>query len=213
MRSPDELTRLFRAHGRKVTPQRQCIFRALQAASGHLSADHDLSADGHPSAEGIHAIVRAEMETVSLKTVYSTLHDLVELGEVAALDVGTGAARYDPNVERPHHHLVCRSCGRVRDLFVDLPMAELPPGLAQGYDVERREIVFRGLCGDCRAASPSATTAAPLDATGHDGGDRARGVHRSSDHRHPDRPPHHALTTTRHATSSTRRNNAPAQGL
>jgi Fe2+ or Zn2+ uptake regulation protein len=213
MRSPAELTRLFRAHGRKVTPQRQCIFRALQVASRRPSADRDPAADGHPSAERIHAIVRAEMETVSLKTVYSTLHDLVELGEVAALEVGTGAARYDPNVERTHHHLVCRSCGTVRDLFVDLPMAELPPGLAQGYDVERREVVFRGLCGDCRAASPPARTAAPLDATVLAGGDRARGVHRSPDHRHPDRPPHHPLTTTRHAASSTRRSNAPAQGL
>jgi len=141
MRSPAELTRLFRASGRKVTPQRQCIFRALQGE------------EGHPTAERVHAVVRAEMETVSLKTVYQTLHDLVCLGEVVALDVGTGAIRYDPNAERPHHHLVCRSCGRIRDLVVDFPAVELPASLLHGYDVERREVVFRGLCGDCRAVS------------------------------------------------------------
>jgi Fe2+ or Zn2+ uptake regulation protein len=152
MRTPVELTRLFRSHGRKVTAQRQCIFRALQRD------------DGHPTAEQVHAIVRHEMETVSLKTVYQTLHDLTDLGEVVALDVGTGAVRFDPNVERPHHHLVCRSCGKVDDLFVDLPIVELPASLMQGYDVERREVVFRGLCGDCRAVESSATAGDPVGA-------------------------------------------------
>jgi Fe2+ or Zn2+ uptake regulation protein len=139
MRTPAELTALFRANGRNVTPQRQCIFRALQGD------------DTHPTAEQVHEAVRAEMETVSLKTVYQTLHDLAALGEIAVVDVGTGAVRFDPNVERPHHHLVCRACGRVRDVFVDLPPLELPAPAAQGYDVEKGEVVFRGLCGECRA--------------------------------------------------------------
>ena len=141
MRTPAELTELFRANGRNVTPQRQCIFRALQGD------------ETHPTAERVHEAVRSEMETVSLKTVYQTLHDLAELGAVVALDVGTGAVRFDPNVERPHHHLVCRKCGKVRDVFVDLPALELPASHSQGYDVERGEVVFRGLCGDCRARS------------------------------------------------------------
>ncbi len=152
MRTPAELSRLFRAHGRKVTAQRQCIFRALQGD------------DGHPTAEQVHTIVRDEMETISRKTVYQTLHDLAELGEIVALDVGTGALRFDPNVERPHHHLVCRSCGKIRDLFVDLPIGELPASLMQGYDVERREVVFRGLCGDCRADVSPASVGDPIGA-------------------------------------------------
>ncbi len=68
MKSPDELTELFRSTGRKVTAQRQCVFRVLQG---------DVT---HPSAETVHALVSAEMETVSLKTVYQTLYDLAELG-------------------------------------------------------------------------------------------------------------------------------------
>src|SRR5487761_1250499 len=107
MRTAAELTEIFRAHGRKVTPQRQCIFRALEG-NRH-----------HPSAEMIHQTVRSQMETISLKTVYQTLHDLAELGEISALDLGTGTVRFDPNVEQGHHHLVCRSCGKVRDVFVD----------------------------------------------------------------------------------------------
>jgi Fe2+ or Zn2+ uptake regulation protein len=138
MRTPDELTELFRASGRKVTAQRQCIFRMLQG---------DVA---HPSAESVYEAVRTEMETISLKTVYQTLNELAELGEIAALDVGTGTVRFDPNVETPHHHLVCRSCGKVRDLNVAFTDLTVPRGQEQGYEVRSAEVVFRGLCQECR---------------------------------------------------------------
>ena len=140
MKSPEELTDLFRVNGRKVTAQRQCIFRALQ---GNVA---------HPSAETVYEAVRSEMETISLKTVYQTLNELTELGEIMALDLGTGAIRFDPNVEDPHHHLVCRACGKVRDLHVEFDGLEVPPTAAEGYAVSSAEVVFRGLCEDCRKA-------------------------------------------------------------
>jgi Fe2+ or Zn2+ uptake regulation protein len=141
VKSPDELTMLFRAHGKKMTPQRQCIFRVLE---GNVA---------HPSAESVYEVARAEMETISLKTVYQTLHELAELGEVAPLDLGTGMVRFDPNVEVAHHHLVCLECGKVRDIEVDSSDLLVPRGDAQGYEVRSTEVVFRGLCQDCRPAA------------------------------------------------------------
>ena len=143
MRSPDELTERFRATGRKVTAQRQCIFRALEGD------------ETHPSAEAVHALASREMETISLKTVYQTLYDLAELGEIATLDVGTGMTRFDPNVDHPHHHLVCRGCGSVRDLVAAFPALRVPKGADLGFEVDSPEIVFRGLCPECRAPSRS----------------------------------------------------------
>ena len=145
MRSPEELSALFRAQGRKITAQRQCIFRVLHG---------DVS---HPTAESIHAAAKTEMETISLKTVYQTLYDLAELGEIATLDVGTGMTRFDPNVDHPHHHLVCRGCGSVRDLVATFPALRIPEGADLGFEVGSAEIVFRGLCPECR--SPSRRTA------------------------------------------------------
>ncbi len=135
------MTELFRASGRKVTAQRQCIFRVLQ---GNVA---------HPSAEVVYEAARVEMETISLKTVYQTLYELVELGEVAALDLGTGTVRFDPNVDAVHHHLVCRACGKVRDLNVEFDELAVPSGKTQGYEVRSAEVVFRGLCDECRPAA------------------------------------------------------------
>lgn len=139
MKSPTDLTESFRAKGLKITPQRLRIFEAL-----HGSAEH-------PTAESVYDEVRSEMPTISLRTVYQTLNDLTAMGELTQLDLGTGSSRFDPNLES-HHHLVCDSCGAVHDVHADFTGVHLPDGHDHGFDVAVTEIVFRGLCVDCKAA-------------------------------------------------------------
>lgn len=138
MKSPDELTDLFRSRGLKVTPQRHGIFRALHGNPTH------------PTAEAVHAAVVADMPTVSLRTVYATLHELAALGEISELDLGTGSARFDPNLE-PHHHLVCDRCGRIHDVEASVASVRPPDDLGFGFEVSDTQIVFRGRCASCRA--------------------------------------------------------------
>ena len=140
MKTVDELTELFRAQGLKMTPQRQSIFRALESSMVH------------PTAESVYAEVRTEMPTISLRTVYQTLNDLAAMGELQALDLGTGSTRFDPNLE-PHHHLVCEVCGRVDDLYAEFPDVALPSRNPFGFQATSTEIVFRGRCADCAAAA------------------------------------------------------------
>lgn len=135
MKSPSELTMLFRERGLKVTPQRQCIFRLLHGN------------ETHPSAESVYAAASAEMPTISLKTVYSTLHDLAAMGEIQQLDLGTGSTRFDPNVDG-HHHLVCTRCGKVRDVY-GAARVRVPAEQLDGFTVGSTEIVLRGLCVPC----------------------------------------------------------------
>ncbi len=163
MKSPAELTELFRAQGLKVTPQRQCIFRALAGTSDH------------PSAESVYDEVVGEMPTISLRTVYQTLHDLADMGELTQIDLGTGSARFDPNPD-PHHHLVCERCGRVHDVYADFTDVQVPPGAEHGYRLSTTEIVFRGLCPGCQpdpgevsledAAKPDPTRGQPVPQRG-----------------------------------------------
>ncbi len=75
------MARLFRERGLKVTPQRECIFGVLHAAPSH------------PTAEMVHAEASRQMPSMSLKTVYQTLNDLADMGEIHQLELGTGSSR------------------------------------------------------------------------------------------------------------------------
>ena len=143
MKTVEELSTQFREHGLRVTPQRQAIFRLLHGV------------DSHPTVEALFEAARTEMPTISLKTVYQTVHDLEALGEVTVLDVGTGAIRVDPNVEHAHHHLVCTRCGNVRDVLVDVADLRVPARYRREFHIEAVEVVFRGLCESCMTPDPT----------------------------------------------------------
>jgi Fe2+ or Zn2+ uptake regulation protein len=149
VKSPDELIELFRSRGLKVTPQRLRIFQAL-----HGSPEH-------PTAESVHALVRAELPTISLRTVYQTLNDLAAMGELSRLDLATGSARFDPNLDR-HHHLVCERCGQVRDIHTDFTDVRVPAGHDHGFRVSTTEIVFRGVCASCQTHGDDRSPAIPI---------------------------------------------------
>jgi Fe2+ or Zn2+ uptake regulation protein len=136
VRSPAELSELFREQGYKVTPQREAVFRVLHGN------------DRHPTAESVHAAVITDMPSVSLRTVYGVLNDLAAMGELQLLDMGTGSTRFDPNVDA-HHHLVCTKCGKVRDLYADFRSVRVPAGAEQGFTIDSAEVVFRGHCDTC----------------------------------------------------------------
>ena len=137
----DELTERFRTEGLRVTPQRQVIFRLLHGN------------DEHPTVEALYESARDEMPTISLKTVYQTVHDLEAMGEVTLLDLGTGSVRVDPNVDVRHHHLICTQCNKVRDVVVDVGRLNVPAKARQGFHVDDVEVHFRGVCDECTSAA------------------------------------------------------------
>jgi len=144
VKTPAELTELFRARGLKVTPQRQAIFHALHGETTH------------PTADAVYESVSESMPTISLRTVYQTLNDLAAMGEVQALDLGTGSARFDPNLDT-HHHLVCEDCGRVVDIYADASTVRVPSAQRHGFTINTTEVVFRGRCPECRDRRPDQT--------------------------------------------------------
>jgi Fe2+ or Zn2+ uptake regulation protein len=139
MRSPEDLTVAFRAAGLKVTPQRQLLFRLLHNNSSH------------PTADSLFNVASELMPGISLRTVYQTLTDLAEMGELQSIEVGSGSMRFDPNIS-DHHHAVCDNCGAVHDVYVT--RAPELRGL-DDFSVSDARIVYRGLCGACSVASDS----------------------------------------------------------
>jgi Fe2+ or Zn2+ uptake regulation protein len=135
MRSPTELAQVFREKQLKLTPQRQLLFGLL----------HDN--DSHPTAESLFEIASKQMPGISLRTIYQTLGELADMGELQLVDLGNGAMRFDPNMGE-HQHFVCGSCGAIHD--VDITSApKLRAGSADGFAVEEIGVVFRGRCNRC----------------------------------------------------------------
>ena len=135
MRSPTELAQVFREKQLKLTPQRQLLFGLL----------HDN--DSHPTAESLFEIASKQMPGISLRTIYQTLGELADMGELQLVDLGNGAMRFDPNMGE-HQHFVCGSCGAIHD--VDITSApKLRAGSAEGFAVEEIGVVFHGRCDRC----------------------------------------------------------------
>ncbi len=140
MQTIERLTAMFRERGLRVTAQREVIFGLLE---------HN---DAHPTVETLYEQARTEMPTISLKTVYQTVHDLESLGEVRLLDLGTGSVRVDPNVDHAHHHLVCTVCGRVRDISLEVGGLRVASRYRRGFTIDDVQVIFRGRCEQCSPA-------------------------------------------------------------
>ncbi len=130
----------FRASGYRITPQRIALLRLLAAS------------EDHPSAAQLYGRLHEQFPTMSLATVYKTLHVLKELDEVLELSFGTNDNRYDGNEPFPHPHLICTRCRKIID--PDVPMFQT---LAQeiaassGFRIVSHRLDFFGICPGCQA--------------------------------------------------------------
>ena len=112
----------------------------------------------HPHAD-TELIIRAARERqpdVSRQTVYDALSALTAAGLVRRIQPANSLARYESRVGDNHHHVVCRSCGTIRD--VDCAVGDAPCLTAsddQGFDVDEAEVIYWGLCPDCSAQHTS----------------------------------------------------------
>lgn len=111
----------------------------------------------HPSAPEIYERIRLTYPQISLGTVYRNLNVLTEGGEILRLSFQSASDRFDPNTH-DHSHVFCVRCNRVFDADHNLPeelLALLDEHVAKstGVEVTGRELVFYGICADCKAAT------------------------------------------------------------
>lgn len=130
-------TKLLRQHGIQVTAQRLAVLRAV-------------TAQPHVTAEAVADSVRAEIGAISLQSVYDALSVLVTEKLIRRIQPAGSPARFETRVGDNHHHLICRTCGRVVD--VDCAVGKAPCLTArddQGYEIDEAEVAFWGRCPDC----------------------------------------------------------------
>ena len=135
----------LREKGLKVTRQRILVLSVLEQNCG-----------SHMTAEEVYGQVSEDYPEIGLATVYRTLQLLLEMQLVDRINLDDGCVRYEighllrGNAKHNHHHLICRSCGKV------IPFdGDLLEGLEQhieetaGFQVQDHEVKFYGLCREC----------------------------------------------------------------
>src|SRR4051812_50055030 len=135
------LAERLRAHGLRLTAQRQRVLEAVGALE-------------HATPEAIGARLREAAgpggAAPDPSTVYRTLEVLERLGLVWHPHLGKGAPVYHA-AEHPHLHVVCSSCGEIASADPEL-LAGAAERLATelGFTVDVGHVALSGTCRACR---------------------------------------------------------------
>jgi len=129
----------------KYSRQRELILETLRRA------------ETHPTAEEIYTLVKSELPSISLGTVYRNLNLLVELRTIRKLvTAGNTSVRYDGRNDE-HCHLVCTSCGTITDMDLSL-FSPIDDALKaeRNFTVTEHTIVLKGICTACSSQTGTA---------------------------------------------------------
>jgi Fe2+ or Zn2+ uptake regulation protein len=128
--------------GQSLTPRRRSLLEILRSAVQPLT---------------IHEILERGSE-LAMSSAYRNLTVLEHAGVVNRVIMQDGFGRYElaEELTRHHHHVVCSSCGSVRDLVPDVDaerLLQVAMGRATelGFAPTTHRLDILGMCADCAA--------------------------------------------------------------
>ena len=91
---------------------------------------------------------REGVPKLGMATVYRTVKELLEEGDLHKVEVSGQAPHYELADKGHHHHFACRVCSRVFDIH-GCPgnMGRIVP---EGFVAEYHEITVHGICAECQ---------------------------------------------------------------
>lgn len=135
--SAQVLSQYLRSTGRRLTPERTAVLEAVKCLRGHFSAETvrtSMAADGQPPA---------------VATVYAGLALLVECGILRTLHIEGSPTLYEPT-SCAHHHLVCTTCNKIKDIADGELDAFLAARRYNGFAAEAAYLTIYGTCAGCQ---------------------------------------------------------------
>lgn len=138
----DYIIERLRKNGYKITPQRQEILKVFLG-----------NRDNRPlSAEEVYRVVGTRYPHVGIDTIYRNLVVLLDLGIVNKLNFREGKSRYELNLGKHHHHLVCLKCGGTEEIdycpFKVLDKEKIEK--EKKFEIEKHSFELFGYCAVCR---------------------------------------------------------------
>jgi len=124
---------IARLKGARLRPTRQRIALAKLLFEGE---------NRHVTAEDLHGEARAAGVSVSLATIYNSLHQFTDAGLMREVVVEAGRSYFDTNTG-DHHHFFHEDTGSLEDIPGDqINVSELPAAPA-GKSVQRVDVIVR----------------------------------------------------------------------
>ena len=127
---------LLREHTLKVTPQRLGILSLMNKA-GHLSID-DLFIQ-----------IKRQFASISLATLYKNINAMLDNGLVSEIKIPNQKPKYEIS-KHTHAHLLCESCGELKDIDIDLNALISTTEDQSSYKINDMNLIFSGLCSKCK---------------------------------------------------------------
>ena len=98
--------------------------------------------DRHVSAEILHNEALKARVSVSLATVYNTLHQFTEAGLLREIAVDAGRSYFDTNTG-DHHHFYFEDDGHLEDISSDDVIVSKLPSAPEGSRISRVDVIIR----------------------------------------------------------------------
>ncbi|CAN0404284.1 unnamed protein product [Discosporangium mesarthrocarpum] len=96
----------------------------------------------HVTAEELHGEARAAGVSVSLATIYNSLHQFTDAGIMREVVVEAGRSYFDTNTG-DHHHFFHEDTGTLEDIHCDLINVSELPTAPDGKSVQRVDVIVR----------------------------------------------------------------------
>ena len=127
---------LLQHHQLKATPQRIAIIELMEY-SGHISID-DLFKE-----------IREKFSSISLATLYKNIHSMMSVNLIREVKIPGQKAKYE--IEKiPHAHVVCKTCGELKDIHFDATRLLEDTIKNSDYRADDVSIMISGICPNCK---------------------------------------------------------------
>jgi Fur family ferric uptake transcriptional regulator len=125
--------------GHPLTTQRRLLLELIRDAMGHIDAKE------------LYRRANSKDESISLATVYRSLHLFKELGLVDERRLGQVRCYYEIKRTPEHQHLVCQGCGKIIEFESPL-IRELVDKIQRNnrFNVTKAELYLEGYCEQCK---------------------------------------------------------------
>jgi Fur family peroxide stress response transcriptional regulator len=127
---------LLKNHNIKVTPQRLSIVEELYGCV-------------HLSVEELYEAIKKKFPSISLATVYKNINAMLENGFIQEVKIPYAKSKYELTKEE-HSHVMCKKCGKVEDIALDLNTIASEAANISDYKINENALILSGLCPSCQ---------------------------------------------------------------